>query len=166
MHASPSLQHVWHLGTSQPPAIVWPPGTYARKPQPPARLASGHQHQPPAIVWSLGTYTCTTYICMHAHPIACTNTGPDKRRFCFYVLVSGTLLLSQGLLADRTDPEGVQMLSLRKRKHVQPFIHVSFHCQAKCFHCASSFLFLQPHGRPFAKNQPSPSLSTQAPAAT
>jgi len=30
----------------------------------------------------------------------------------------------------------------------------------------SSFLFLQPHGRPFAKNQPSPSLSTQAPAAT
>ena len=49
------------------------------------------------------------------------------------------------------------MHSLRTRKHVQPFIHVSFHCQARCFHCASSFLFLQPHGRPFAKNQPSPS---------
>ena len=45
------------------------------------------------------------------------------------------------------------MHSLRTRKHVQPFIHVSFHCQARCFHCASSFLFLQPHGRPFAKTQ-------------
>ena len=31
-----------------------------------------------------------------------TNAGPDKRRSCFYVLVSGTLLLSQGLLIART----------------------------------------------------------------
>jgi hypothetical protein len=36
MHASPSLQHVWPLGTNT------------------------HKPQPPAIVWPLGTYTCTT----------------------------------------------------------------------------------------------------------
>ena len=89
-----------------------------------------------------------------AAPIACTNAGPDTRRSCFYVLVSGTLLLSQGLLIGRT-PKCVQMLSLRMHKHVQPSPHVCFHCRARCFHFASFFLILQSHGRPFAKNRTS-----------
>ena len=42
------------------------------------------------------------YACLHRVQIACTNAGPDKMRSCFYVLVSGTLLLSQGPLIVRT----------------------------------------------------------------
>ena len=62
------------------------------------------------------------YACLHRVQIACTNAGPDKMRSCFYVLVSGTLLLSQRPLIGRT-PKCVQMLSLHMRKHVQPSLH-------------------------------------------
>ena len=88
---------------------------------------------------------CCTPNCLH-------KRGSGQEAILFLCTCLGDLA-SLARAADRADPEGVQMLSLRKRKHVQPFIHVSFHCQAKCFHCASSFLFLQPHGRPFAKTQ-------------
>jgi hypothetical protein len=104
-------------------------------------------------------------VCMYHVKLSSTNIlhirGRDRdrereceRRSCFYVLVSGTLLLSQGLLIGRT-PKCVQMLSLRKRKHVQPSPHVCFHCRARCFHFASFFLILQSHGRPFAKSRTS-----------
>ena len=89
-------------------------------------------------------YACTPN-CLH-------KRGSGQEATLFLCTCLGDLA-SLARAADRADPEGVQMLSLRKLKHVQPFIHVSFHCQAKCFHCASSFLFLQPTGRPFAKTQ-------------
>ena len=57
------------------------------------------------------------YACIHRAQIACTNAGPDKMRSCFYVLVSGTLLLSQGPLIART-PKCANALLTRTQARV------------------------------------------------
>ena len=93
-------------------------------------------------------YRCTPN-CLH-------KRGSGQEAILFLCTCLGDLA-SLARAADRADPEvcaNALLTHAQERPAITP-LHVCFHCRARCFHCASSFLILQPHGRPLAKNRTS-----------
>ena len=96
-----------------------------------------------------GVDYCCTPNCLH-------KRGSGQEAILFLCTCLGDLA-SLARAADRADPEvcaNALLTHAQARPAITP-LHVCFHCRARCFHCASSFLILQPHGRPLAKNRTS-----------
>ena len=82
---------------------------------------------------------CCTPNCLH-------KRGSGQEAILFLCTCLGDLA-SLARAADRADPEvcaNALLTHAQERPAITP-LHVCFHCRARCFHCASSSLILQPH---------------------